>query len=253
LKWEIVDKSAIAIAHGKFKLPVIEVGSRVTIGNIIKDLSAIPVAGCYTVKVEIEGTTYKNDWQIWVYPEKTEIKAGNVIITAKCEEALKALAEGKKVLYSPTISEINGLEGKFVQVFWSPVHFPNQPGTMGLLMNPANPALSNFPTEMHTNWQWWDLCKNSKTICIDSIPGANPIVENVDNFMKNRRLCSIFEAKARKGQLVFSSMDLLTDIDKRPVAKQLLFSLVEYMNTEKFNPVNSIKDSQFRKLLVTKE
>jgi hypothetical protein len=70
--------------------------------------------------------------------------------------------------------------------------------------------------------------------------------------MKNRRLCSIFEAKAGKGQLIFSSMDLLTNTDKRPVAKQLLFSLVEYMKTEKFNPENSIKDSEFRKLLVIK-
>jgi hypothetical protein len=121
---------------------------------------------------------------------------------------------------------------------------------MGLLMNPTHAAFNHFPTEMHTNWQWWNLCKKSKTICIDSIPGASPIVENVDNFMKNRRLCSIFEAQKGRGQLIFSSMDLLTDIDKRPVAKQLLFSLTEYMKSEKFKPENSISDSELRELLV---
>jgi len=223
------------------------------VGNIVQSLSKITMAGCYSVKVEIEGTPYKNEWQIWVYPAKTEIKVGEVIITANRDEALKALAEGRKVLFSPKIREIKGLEGKFVQVFWSPVHFPDQPGTMGLLIDPKHPALSQFPTEMHTNWQWWDLCKKSKTICIDSIPMVKPIIENVDNFMKNRHLCSVFESNSGKGQLIFSSMDLLTDTDNRPVAKQLLFSLVEYMKSEKFQPEESISESDLQSLLVTKE
>ena len=106
---------------------------------------------------------------------------------------------------------------------------------------------------MHTNWQWWDLCKNSKTICIDSIQGANPIVENVDNFMNNRRLCSVFEAKVGKGQLIFSSMDLLTDTNNRPVAKQLLFSLLEYMKSDKFNPNATISETDLDILFLKKK
>lgn len=50
-----------------------------------------------------------------------------------------------------------------------PVHFPNQAGTMGVLCNPAHKALADFPTDMHTDWQWWDLNKNSKTMITDSI------------------------------------------------------------------------------------
>jgi len=249
LIWSIIDKSDSAIAQGKFEVPFIKVGVRVVAGNISKDLSAINTANSYKIKVEIEGTTYKNDWQIWVYPSGIEIKPGDVIITANRPEALKALARGQKVLYSPKPEEIKGLEGKFVQVFWSPVHFPDQPGTMGLLMDPMHPALSQFPTEMHTNWQCWDLCKKSKTICIDSIPGAKPIVENVDNFMKNRRLCSIFEAQIGKGQLIFSSMDLLTDTENRPAAKQLLFSLVEYMKSDKFKPEATIDENAINLLV----
>ena len=250
LNWKIVDSSNHSIAVGKLQMQEVPVGKKIVVGNILKNLAPITRAGSYTVQVEIEGMPYKNSWQIWVYPLELEIKAGNVMITADRKEALKGLSEGKKVLFSPKTNEINGLEGKFVQVFWSPVHFPDQPGTMGLLINPNHPALSNFPTEMHTNWQWWDLCKKSKTICIDSIPGAKPIVENVDNFMKNRRLCSIFEAKSGNGQLIFTSMDLLTDSGNRPVAKQLLYSLVEYMKSEKFKPERSITNTEFMKLLL---
>lgn len=58
--------------------------------------------------------------------------------------------------------------------------------------------------------------------------------------MKNSQLCSVFEAKVDKGMLIFSSMDLITDIYNRPAAKQLLYSLVEYMKSPKFNPSGNI-------------
>jgi len=249
LDWKIEDSAGTVIGQGDFKIPFIAVGEKVLAGNISNRLSSIAAAGTFFVKVRLEDTPYENEWQIWVYPAKTDVKAGDVIITANRAEALSALSAGKKVLFSPKIAEINGLEGKFVQVFWSPVHFPNQPGTMGLLMDPKHPALRHFPTEMHTNWQWWDLCKQSKTLCVDSIPNVNPIVENVDNFMKNRKLCSVFEAKVGQGQLLFSSMDLLTDTNNRPAARQLLLSLVEYMKTGDFHPENVILDSEMMTLL----
>lgn len=251
--WQMVDKKGNVIGEGNFNTPDIQVGERIVVGSILKNLSNISEAKCLNLEVKIEGTTYKNNWQIWVYPSKIDIAPTDIIVTANREEAVKGLTEGKKVLFSPKTEEINGLEGKFVQVFWSPVHFPNQAGTMGLLMNPNHPALKDFPTEMHTDWQWWDLCKNSKTICIDSISGANPIVENVDNFMNNRRLCSIFEAKAGSGQLIFSSMDLLTDTNKRPVAKQLLFSLIEYMKSGNFKPQNNINIRDVENFLIKRK
>jgi len=253
VNWKIVDKSNSIIAQGKFGVPTVAIGKRVAIGNITEKLSKINAAGSYTVKVEVEGTDYKNSWQIWVYPAKQELNAEDILITTDSFEAIKALGDGKKVLFSPKIDEINGLEGKFVQVFWSPVHFPNQPGTMGLLMNPNHPAFADFPTEMHTNWQWWDLCKKSKTICVDSIKGVTPIVENVDNFMKNRKLCSVFEANVGQGKLIFSTMDLTTDMENRFVAKQLCYSLIEYMKSVKFNPESSMTNQELTSLLKLKK
>lgn len=46
----------------------------------------------------------------------------------------------------------------------------------------------------------------------------------------------VFEAKVGNGKLLMCSSDLFTDIDARPVARQLRRSLVEYMSTDKFNP-----------------
>jgi hypothetical protein len=123
---------------------------------------------------------------------------------------------------------------------------------MGLLCNPDHPAFANFPTDMHTNWQWWSLLKQSKTMVLDSIGTVVPLVEVVDNFVANRRLSNMFEAKSGKGRLIFCSMDLLSDWDKRPEARQLYYSLLEYMKSEDFNPSYNITEAEMSSFLIAK-
>ncbi|MEL1254539.1 hypothetical protein AAEO57_12185 [Flavobacterium sp. DGU38] len=106
---------------------------------------------------------------------------------------------------------------------------------MGVLCNPSHQALEDFPTAMNTDWQWWDLNVNSTTLITDGIEGGNPIVEMVDNFANNRKLASLFEGSTGSGKLMIASFDLTTDLDKRPVAKQMLISILKYMNSESFN------------------
>lgn len=131
---------------------------------------------------------------------------------------------------------MNGIAGKFVPVFWSPVHFPAQAGTMGLLCDPQHPVFARFPTDMHADWQWWDLCKRSVAMVTDSIRGGAPLVEVVDNFTNNRRLAALFEGRIGTGRLVVASFDLDTDLDSRPAARQMLCSLLDYMNGDRFDP-----------------
>ncbi|MPN51004.1 hypothetical protein SDC9_198645 [bioreactor metagenome] len=112
---------------------------------------------------------------------------------------------------------------------------------MGVLCDPAHPALVHFPTEMHSNWQWWDICKNAKTIELDSVKeNLQPIVRMVDNFYKNRNLGLVFEAKVGNGKLLFCSSDLADNRDLRPVARQLYYSLMEYMQSTQFNPSEEV-------------
>lgn len=159
------------------------------------------------------------------------------------------LKAGKKVLLNPEWKKIKGIEGKFVPVFWSPVHFPKQAGTMGVLCNPSHPALANFPTDMNTDWQWWDLNVNSTTLIVDIIKGGNPVIEMVDNFANNRKLASLYEGSVKSGKLVIASFDLNTDLEKRPVAKQMLISILKYMNSTAFNP-EEIKNPEVLKTIL---
>ncbi len=247
--WDIKQETTI-LASGKLSAESIPQGSYAEIGDFEFSLKDIKKATKLDITLALDDSKYRNSWSIWVYPQEQQVAPSNVIITSNWNKAQQALEQGKKVLLSPKLDEIEGITGKFVQVFWSPVHFPNQPGTMGLLINPDHPALQNFPTEFHTNWQWWDLCKQSKSLDMKELKTKH-IVTVIDNFFKNRNLSNLFEAKVGNGTLVFSGIDLLSDREERPVAKCLLVSLVDYMNTTEFSPSETINytelEQQFRK------
>ena len=236
ISWQLADEMGDVYAEGSGK-------------NISIILNKVSVAKRFDLIVSINDTPWRNRWNIWVYPDVIMPQDKQILVTSNIDEATKALKKGKKVLFSPKKETVKGLEGKFLPVFWSPVHFPKQAGTMGLLCDPRHPALAHFPTDMHSDWQWWNLVKRSRVMVLDSIAPVSPIVESVDNFVNNRRLAQVFEAKVGKGSLIFSSIDLLTDAHL-PELRQMQYSLIKYMQSSEFHPSSEISVPQLRSLLL---
>ena len=237
LEWSLNEVSGRALAGGVLKGDM-KLGYNRGVGKMSIDLSGITRAVKLTLNIAIKGTDYKNHWNVWVYPKRVETTplTDHVFVTRDPQEAIAKLNSGATVLLNPEWKQIKGVEGKFVPVFWSPVHFPKQAGTMGVLCNPRHQALADFPNDGHGDWQWWDLCINSTTMITDSITGGQPIVEIIDNFVNNRRLSMIYEGKVGPGKIIIASCDLFSDLENRPVAKQMLYSLLNYMNSAQFNP-----------------
>ena len=239
--WQLTDKTGYEVGRGKLDVGTFKKGTVTSAGEIHVGLEKVRNAAQLCLKVTIEDTDWENSWSIWVYPPLKELNTGDVVLTQDISQALSALEAGKKVLLSPRPDKLEGLEGKFLPVFWSPVHFPKQAGTMGILCDPKHPALLHFPTEMHSDWQWWNLVKHSKVLVMDSLPDLQPIIEVTDNFVNNRRLASVFETKYGKGKLIMSSIDLLsTESKQKPEVKQLLYSLTQYMNSADFVPTGTV-------------
>ena len=240
LVWEINDEQGCQLFSGE--------------GNSVSaSLAGIREATRLELVARIDGTPYRNRWSFWVYPnlethKLTNLKTHELILTQDIDEAVKQLKRGKRVLFSPRMEQVNGLEGKFLPVFWSPVHFPKQAGTMGLLAHPEHPALRHFPTDQNSDWQWWRLVKRSRVMVLDSIPQVDPIVESVDNFVRNRRLARVFEARVGKGSLLMSSFDLIGS--ELPEARQLLYSLQQYVASPDFQPRASITEAELRQLVL---
>lgn len=245
--WEITDAEKKTIAAGEWKTKVIPVGNGNMVGQISFDLSGIQKAKALTVSVRIKDTAYKNQWTIWVYPAEQPSNIGNVSFTTSVKEALDKLQKGETVLLNPDTSDIKGVAGRFAPVFWSPVHFPSQPGSMGLLINDKSAAFADFPTENYTNWQWWDLVTRSKSLMLDDISKeVNPLVRVIDNFFKNRKLATIIEAKVGKGKLIVCSMDIHSGLEGRITARQLRYSLMKYASDKQFDPQLQLTEEEVK-------
>lgn len=233
------------IAGGTFKAELPTGGNTKLSESIKVDLKDVQDAAEMQLTVAVKGTQWSNSWNVWVYPAGNQLDYGEVVLAKTEDEAVRALREGATVLLAPDPALLKGEPGKFVPVFWSPVFFPLEAGTMGVLCDPAHPALKEFPTRMHSDWQWWNLTKNSKALSLEGKPQVEAVVEAVDNFTMNRRLAYVFEANCESGRLLFCAMDVTGEVaSENPEMRQMLSSLVNYMNSEDFHPEGKINTEE---------
>ncbi len=242
--WSLGSVNGEIAAEGKLPQQDIPIGNGLKLGEISVSLENFQKAEKFTLSVEIEG--FSNSWDIWVYPElEGEIKDDQDIRIVKDlnKKTIKFLEGGGKVLFIPHKGRLKDEYGGdigvgFSSIFWNTAWTGGQkPHTLGILCNPDHPALAEFPTEYHSNWQWWDAMTHSNAINLDSFsPELKPIVRIIDDWFTNRPLGLIYEVKIGKGKLIVSGIDLLKNIDTRPEAEQLLYSLYIYMQSEAFDP-----------------
>ena len=237
--WSIKEESGREIATGIFSLPCAPTGQLTALGDIHAPLGSASAPGKLKVSVGLPGTPFSNDWEIWVYPASISPQPpAGVAICAQWEEAKAALAEGRKVLLFPGKANPKlSFGGRFLPVFWSPVWFAGQkPNTMGLLCDPLHPLFAKFPTESHSNWQWFDLMEHAREFILDDLPpDYRPLVQVIDNFSRNHKLGVIFEGRAGGGDLLVSGFNL-PQIKNDPVARQLLAGLYSYIGSARFHP-----------------
>ena len=257
VRWELKDQKGNVYQKGLFENRKVNQGDYFTFGDIDVDFSLVEKATQFTLTANIEGTEINNSWQLWVYPTEPVaalLKQSDLVVSNDLNETIEALKKGKRVIFNPSSRNMKKkVSGKFVPVFWSPVHFPNQAGTMGILCDPKHLALTDFPTDFHTNWQWWDMTREMSILDISDVNAdITPIVQVVDNFARNAKLSGIMEVKVGKGSLIISSFDIWNDLDKRPVARQMMKSLQVYAQSEEFAPSTVISEEDLHSLFVTK-
>ena len=121
---------------------------------------------------------------------------------------------------------------------------------MGILCDSEHPAMAQFPTAFHASWQWQDLLDNSKPVILDELPSEiKPVVQPIDDWNDCRRLGLVFEALVGKGKVLICSIDINTDLKNRITARQLRYSLLNYMLSDKFNPQTELTFEQVKGLL----
>jgi hypothetical protein len=253
---QVVDEKGDILRKEIFAKERIEIGNCSEIGLYQMDLSDLKKAQKLTLEILLSDTPYKNQWDFWVYPSDQEVNNGKVLVTDKVDKnAEETLKNGGSVLLL-NYGKVGKEKGAqvaigFSTVFWNTAWTNNQPPhTLGILCDPKHPVFNDFPTEFHSNWQWWDPVSHSQVMILDGFPAdLKPLIQPIDTWFENRRLALVFESKTNGGKLMVCSIDLKDISEKRLVSKQLLFSVLNYMNSEAFNPNVEVDLSKVKELM----
>lgn len=199
-----------------------------------------------TLSITINGQ-WHNHWDFWIYPEiaEKEQTANAVHITDTLDsQALKVLENGGKVLVTAAgkVTLGNDIKQHYLPVFWNTSWFKMRPPhTTGLLIDDRHPMLALFPTDYHSDLQWWELVNKAQVMQFTDFPADfQPTVQSIDTWFVSRKIGMLFEARVGKGRLVMTTMDLSSDLDTRHAARQMRQSILSYMQSDRFAPAHEI-------------
>jgi len=257
--WQLIADDGKVAARGEFPTCDLAVGAAQPLGRIDLPLAGIPAPARYKLTVTLGATGFVNDWDVWVYPRAESVAGAapaNIHVTSSLDAATQAkLAEGATVvlMIPPNHVAPDAKRGPvalgFSSIFWNTAWTNGQaPHTLGILCDPKHPALAAFPTDAHSNWQWWYPLSDAAPMILDGLPRElRPVVQVVDDWFTNRKLGLVFEARVGPGRLLVTSVDL-RDAVLDPVRRQLRASLLAYAGSEKFQPTVEMSAEQIRSL-----
>lgn len=248
---------SIGFASGE--LPVKPVEGLMNIGSISFKTPGIPLPRKMTLSLTANDGHIANNYDFWVFPSNPP-KNNKVIVTDNLTEAIILLDQGEKVILCPDTAVVAkaSLEPLFTTDFWNyrmyrsiceEMNLTPSPGTLGLFINDNHPALRNFPTDNHTDFQWYPIISNSRPLIIDRLPkDFDPVVEVIDNVERNFRLSLILECNVEKGRLIILSADL-KKLEQSPEGRWLLYSLKEYISGKEWKPQVTLSPQQLVNLV----
>ena len=249
VRWSLVSDNGVWKRDGVLmaSIPQGKVGKA---GSIDLSLSGLKEAQRLTLTL----TTgkYRNYYYLWVYPDETAESEGSVHVASFLNDDLrKRLESGASVLLIPDHDSIvaQSVGGMFTPDYWNYSMFKTisenagkevSPGTLSILTDPGHPLLKYFPTECHSDWQWWSITRNSRPMILNATRGEyRPLIQVVDNIERNHKLGLVFEFAVGKGKLLVCMTDLQA-IAGTPEGNQFRTSLLRYMKSDAFHPTEQL-------------
>lgn len=247
--YSIKDEFGKIYAHGTLAVTDIPIGNMNRTGSVEFPLGTINSAKKLNLEVAIEGTEAINDWDFWVYPATAKLVGGSVYTTDTLDvKALEILQNGGNVLITAAGKVSYGKEvvQQFTPVFWNTSWFKMRPPhTTGILVNPKHPLFRHFPTEYHSNLQWWELLNRAQVMQFTGFPEAfQPTIQSIDTWFISRKIGMLFEANVLNGKVIMTTMDITTDPNQRIVARQMHKAILDYMNSDQFRPQFTVTAQQ---------
>ncbi len=248
------------VREGKVEAHV-EQGKVMQVGELKSALAEIDKPT--QLRLTLTTGNYHNYYNLWVYPDRTpESDEGIFTCQSLDAEAKKILEKGGKVLLIPDHKAIEkqSVGGLFTPDYWNYAMFKSisenagrevSPGTLSLLMDEKHPLFRQFPTECHSNWQWWSIVRNARPLILNATRHEyKPLIQVVDNVERNHKLGLLFEFAVDKGK-VLVCMSNLEAIRDTPEGQQFSNAILSYMKSGEFSPTERITSQQLHQILTS--
>jgi hypothetical protein len=244
LTWSVADMS---ITLSPTTIPL---GKNNEVATVTLSLSSFTTPTKLTLTVRLSDTI-QNHWDFWVYPSDLSPQTSHLSpLTTHLYEtdtldarALKVLQEGGDVLLCANgkIRYGNDVRHTFLPVFWNTSWFKMRPPhTTGAYIQNTHPVFRHFPTDDWQNLNWWELVNRTQVMNLAEFPkDYQPIVQPIDTWHVSRKLGMLVEARVLKGRLLMTTLPVgekQTANGQKPVARQLRYSILRYMQSADFNP-----------------
>lgn len=252
--WHVADISGI--------LPVtnIPVGKNIELGTVSLPLAQFTKPTKLTLTVQLSDNI-KNHWDFWVYPKELPQPSDITHRTSYYEtdsldtQALKVLEQGGDVLLTAAgrVRYGNDVRHTFLPVFWNTSWFKMRPPhTTGAYIQNMHPVFRDFPTDDWQNLNWWELVNRTQVMNLAEFPkNFQPIVQPIDTWHVSRKLGMLFEVRVLNGRLLMTTLPISQQLiakSQQPVARQLRYSILQYMTSADFKPTTKVDVEVIRHL-----
>ena len=253
-------------SEGSFGIETIPLGKNNPLGTVELDLSTHlssfiphPLPLSLTVTIEDEkGMNARNHWEFWVYPahrgerreergesverRESEERGESIFISDTLnQQVIDVLQQGGNVLLTAAGKVTLGSDVKqtYLPVFWNTSWFKMRPPhTTGAYIDSRHPLFAHgFPTDEWSNLNWWELLNKAQVMNLMELPADyQPPIQPIDTWHVSRKLGMLIEAQVLKGRLLITTMDITSDLNHRPVARQMRSAILDYMQSNDFQP-----------------
>lgn len=231
-----------------------------------------------------ENHTVKNQWMLWILPQKIKLSekviiygqpkyswlkdakkipitsaetldsngSDSVILTEILNEHLvRIMADGGKVVLAATeglVRPHHKLFGCINYFFTPPANYaPYEDGQNGTIIQ-NHPMLGDLPHEGFADLQFFRLMEYSPPVDLVGLGlhSGDPVIRVIHRYPVFHPLGYLMERRYGKGGLIISGLDLN---QKYPEAKYLLQQMCNYAATADFNQVDAITETSLNRLI----
>ena len=244
---EIKSKNTVIATGEDTEITICRPGSYTEVGSLDIPLDFVEKNTALTLKVRIGDSI--SAYPIWVYRKTTPVCPENVYETRAFDvKTREILQNGGRVYLSPDAdieSLPNSIKTQFTTDFWSVGTFADQEGGMGQLIDTEHPIFKEFPTDFHTDWQWWIMATKRAVILPHPM---KTIITEMDSYAFLRPMAQMIEFRCLKGKVLLSTMELHKS-QQYPEVRALQASIYTYLSGENFEPAEEITEEELSMLV----